>query len=100
MDMLATLLLRWKTVLLCLLAGALVFAAATFSSFPRTTTVRFVTEADVVARQADSALNVEPVGAWTSYVARVFLQQWQVALWTNYNNAGTLLADQNKKSMP
>ena len=242
-DMLATLFLRWKTLLLCLLAGALVFAAATFSSFPRTTTVRFVTEADVFAarqavgedradaierlyervhfyteylesieqefatlaaagglpegtlvlqrnyfltsnidnigsffsasllseedydrlsqvipeeenlrnrvlfatyssdsnsvadggqadllfsvtvfgenedeisamlpvvedalqnkaavlRQADSALRVEPVGAWTSYVARDFLQQRQDALWTNYNNVDSRLTAQNNK---
>ena len=241
-DMLATLFLRWKTLLLCLLAGALVFAAATFSSFPRTTTVRFVTEEDVFAarqavsedraaaverlydlvrfykdylagieqeftslavfndvpdgamvlqrnyyvssridnigsyfaanipseedyarlrevlpegvnprsrvaatlyssdteavsadgstdlvfsvtvfgtdeeidsltaivedavqnkaaalRPADPDLKVEPVGYWTSYVARNYLQKRQDTLWTKYNNADTRLADQNKK---
>ncbi len=242
-DMLATLFLRWKTLLLCLLAGALVFAAFTLRSSPRTTTVRFVTEADVfsarqavtesraaaierlqervqfytdylesieqefaalasagdipegtevlqrnyyvassidnigsffsssllneedyarlreilpeeenlrdrvifttysadgnaladdgradllfsvtvfgaddaeissmlpvvedalqnkaaVLRQADSGLRVEPVGGWTSYVARDFLQQRQEALWTNYNNVDSRLTAQSTK---
>lgn len=54
-DMLATLFLRWKTLLLCLLAGALVFGLYTLRSSPRTTTGSFVTEADVhAARQAVS----------------------------------------------
>ena len=54
-DMLATLFLRWKTLLLCLLAGALVFGLYTLRSAPRTTSAAFVTEADVhAARQAVS----------------------------------------------
>ena len=54
-DMLATLFLRWKTLLLCLLAGALVFGLYTLRSAPRTTTVSFVTEQEVFsARQAVS----------------------------------------------
>ncbi len=243
-DMLATLFLRWKTLLLCLLAGALVFAAFTLRSSPRTTTVSFVTEADVFAarqsvtesraaaierlqervqfytdylerieqefatmasagdmpdgakvlqrnyyvtsnidnigsffsssllneedydrlleivpeeetlrnrvlfttysangstvmaddsadllftvtvfgkddaevsamlpivedalenkaavlRQADSGLKVEPVGGWTSYVARDFLQQRQDALWANYNNVDSRLTAQTNKA--
>ena len=54
-DMLATLFLRWKTLLVCLLAGALVFGLYTLRSAPRTTSGSFVTEADVhAARQAVS----------------------------------------------
>lgn len=61
-DMLATLFLRWKTLLFCLLAGALVFAGLTLRSAPRTTTVNFVTEADVhTARQAVSEDRAEAV---------------------------------------
>lgn len=54
-DMLATLLLRWKTLLICLLAGAMIFGLLTLRSSPRTKTVSFVSEADVhAARQAVS----------------------------------------------
>ena len=54
-DMFATLFLRWKTLLLCFLAGALVFGLYTMPSAPRTMTGSFVTEADVhAARQAVS----------------------------------------------
>ncbi len=61
-DMLATLFLRWKTLLLCLLAGALAFALFTLRSAPRTTTVSPVTEADVFdARQAVSEERAEAV---------------------------------------
>ena len=61
-DMLATLFLRWKTLLLCLLAGALVFGLYTLRSAPRTTTVSFVTEEEVfAARQAVSEDRAEAV---------------------------------------
>ncbi|MBR2800207.1 MAG: hypothetical protein IKE04_04935, partial [Oscillospiraceae bacterium] len=51
-----------------------------------------------VLRQADSGLKVEPVGGWTSYVARDFLQQRQDALWTNYNNVDSRLTAQTNKA--
>ena len=61
-DMLATLFLRWKTLLLCLLAGALVFGLYVVRSSPRTTTVNFLTEADVhAARQAVSEDRAEAI---------------------------------------
>ena len=61
-DMLATLFLRWKTLLLCLLAGALVFGLYAFRSAPRTTTGTFVTEADVhAARQAVSERRADSI---------------------------------------
>lgn len=51
-----------------------------------------------VLRQADSGLKVEPVGGWTSYVARDFLQQRQDALWANYNNVDSRLNAQTNKA--
>ena len=78
-DMLATLFLRWKTLLLCLLAGALVFGLYAMRSAPRTTTVSFVTEQEVFsARQAVSEERAEAIERlyervrfYTDYLERI-----------------------------
>ena len=88
-DMLANLFLRWKTLLVCLLAGALVFGLYTLRSAPRTTSVSFVTEADVhAARQAVSEERADAIDRLYERVR--LLTDYQESIEKEYGNlAGT-----------